>query len=1777
MTIEYERNKTSRIENHIFPAYFFERMNKTMKMKRKMKQIISGLLAAVTIFSGAVSPLTASAAETDPKEKKPPVYEEVKDQLNEDEVVTAHDYAVEVGSDFDVTFDFTGLDIIDDNKVKVTFEEAKNTKGEDFSTDHADTYKAVYYVEPKTTDHPIYQISRNLVVKDTRTVSRSNIESETENHDAGQTEETQDDGEDASQTESQQTEVQTDGTSDTLQTEGLTETELDKALEEAETQDTVDEESGLSVSDVMEQAVEEEVGLFSLEAGESVTFQASARANTGNLSVTVTKGSWYYYADYGLGTYLTCPYTVQFGSITATAYCVQPSKPGPGDGVYSIEKLADGKTLAKVCYYGTKASGENGFFDEKHPDFSTGKRFIITHLAAAYANGSGDAFSGTNSTGQALAMELYNYCVSQPDIPDVAMSFSDADVTAYIDGNSQRTKEITFKADELQTITMKLPSGVKFHNVTTGKTSAAGASVEVSGGTKFYLSAPLTQAEDVKDTWSATMKGSITKDFSAYKITTGSGTQDLALVFGEGVDDEKYVDFKVSWLKMATVEIVKKDSKTGNNLAGAVYGIYSDKDCTKLITEMPATDSNGASSVMITKTQDTVYLKEISVPTGYLIDTRSYGVDLVIGGTTTQNVTDERANGTIHLVKKDKETGEVTQGDAVFEGAVYGLFAREDIVHPDGKTGVLYKAGTQVATLTVDAKGNAKAEDLYLGKYYVKEITPPVGYLPDEEEHDIEVSYEGDKARTVERTAESPEQVEKQPFQVIKAANNGKTDADLLSGVGFSAYLVSSLKVNADGSYDFTSADPVVLTADGKTEMFTDEKGYACSIPLPYGTYIVRETTTPHNFTPVDDFVVTISENKTEPQVWRVLLDDEFEAKLKIIKKDDETKKSVLIPNTEFKVYDLDNQKYVEQVTTYPNTAVHKSYFTNEEGYLILPENLKPGNYRIEEVTAPDGYTLNTVYAEIKVDSNTAYQVDGVSKDAIIEVEYENHPAKGKLIIHKDGEVLSGFDDDFHYEAADLAGAVFQVYAAEDIYTADHQVNESGSRNLEYACGTLVATVTTDEEGKAVVENLPLGKYRIEEVTAPEGYVLHASSKEVEFVYEGQDTPVITETVDFTNDRQKVSITVEKQDAENGAVVEGAKFGLYNAEDIVSGDKTIVTADTLLETVTSDGKGKAAFALDLPFGKYYVKELAAPAGFVSSDEILTFDASYQGQDIPVVKLEAIKKNEPTTVEITKSDITTGVELSGASLSVIDKDGNVIDSWVSVKDEPHIIKRLTAGESYTLRESFAPFGYLKTTDVTFTVEDTAEIQKVEMKDDVPTATLIVNKKGEFLDSVTLVSQIKGVVEHIFHYITGNLTDVTFEIYAAEDIKAADNVSEDHFKKDELVATVTTDEMGIAKVENLPVGKYYVVEAGTAYGYVLDDEPRYVDLTYRDQDTPVVVYDEDWQNNRQRAVVSVLKKEKDSDRVLEGAIFGLYTKEDILSASGKVLIEADTIIELKSTDAEGKITFVADLPVDGKYYVKEIYAPAGFVTTDEIKEFTFEYQGEDTAEVSYAFTFEDEPTTVEITKSDLTTGKELPGAKLQVIDESGKIVDEWVSEKEPHVIKELAVGKTYSLVETKPADGYVTAESVAFTIENTAKIQKVEMKDDVTKVEISKTDITGKKELPGAKLTILDSDDNVVETWVSTGEPHYIEKLPIGTYTLREEQAPDGYLVAEDITFEVKDTAEIQKVVMKDEAKPTDVPKTGDDTNLWLPLLLMVLSAAGLTGLAVSRRRKKRKNG
>ncbi len=761
-------------------------------------------------------------------------------------------------------------------------------------------------------------------------------------------------------------------------------------------------------------------------------------------------------------------------------------------------------------------------------------------------------------------------------------------------------------------------------------------------------------------------------------VTLSYAGQNVDVVFSEQTFNNERQKAKVS--------VVKKDKDTLKPLDGGIFGLYAGSDIESAdgivvvkkgtLIEKATTGEDGKAAFTADLPIGFSYsVKEEQAPKGYLRNQEdvytfkfSYTNDSEAVVTFTHTFVNERVNAKINLQKKDAETNQAKpQGDATLEKAVYGLYAREDIVHPDGATGVLYKAGAKVATLTTDKNGAASIENLYLGNYYVKEITPPVGYLADETEHDLVCNYEGDLVATVERSCVSLEQVKKQPFQIIKAANNGKTDADLLSGAGFTAYLVSSLSVKADGSYDFDSASPVVIGENGATEMFTDEKGYACSIALPYGTYVVRETTTPHNYTPVNDFVVQIKEHHPNtPQVWRVLLDDEFEAKLKIVKQDDATNKPVLAKDTEFKIYDLDNKKYVEQVTTYPVTVVHKSYFTDEQGYLILPQNLKIGNYRIEEVQAPFGYTLNDNYYEVAVDTNTAYQMDSVSGDAIIEVNYENHPVKGKLHIVKQGEVLDGFKEDFAYQVENLSGAVFEVYAAEDIYTADFQKDDEGNRILEYASGALVATLTTDENGEAVLKDLPLGAYKVVEITAPNGFVLNEAEQKVTFTYVNQNTPVIEQTATFENDRQKVEISVVKLDAETKAKVAGAVFGLYAKEDILAHGEVIVKADTLLGETVSGEDGKAVFALDLPFGDYYVKELVAPAGYVSSDEVLEITAAYQGQDVDVVYLSTEFQNESTKISVKKTDIITGVELGGAKLTVLDSEGNVVDTWTSVK-------------------------------------------------------------------------------------------------------------------------------------------------------------------------------------------------------------------------------------------------------------------------------------------------------------------------------------------------------------------------------------------------------------------------------------------------------------------------------------------------------------------------------
>lgn len=1103
----------------------------------------------------------------------------------------------------------------------------------------------------------------------------------------------------------------------------------------------------------------------------------------------------------------------------------------------------------------------------------------------------------------------------------------------------------------------------------------AGADIYKSDGTKVYnkgdiVASDLKTGSDGKVVLSNLHLGTYvvteTASIDGYTLNTESKTVEIK--YKDQTVNVEYASTTVKNVKQkATVSVEKIDDDTKNGLFGGKYTIYAGSDIKnyegKVIVskgtalQTVTTDSNGNATYSIDlPIANSYYITETQAPNGYVRNSDEvyefefdYLSDDTESTSFSHTFSNERVTAKISLSKVDKETTEA-QGDATLDGAVYGLYARNDIVHPDGVTGAIHKADSLVAMLTTDENGQAEILDLYLGDYYVKELIAPEGYVIDENEYDLICNYEGDLIAEVSRSAVSKEQVIKQPFQLIKIAYScGDTEGELLESAGFTAYLKSSLYVNENGEYDFDSAEPVVIGENGETILYTDENGYLQTIALPYGTYVVRESVTPHNLKSIKPFEVVISENNPDtPQIWRVFMDREFSAKLRIIKKDADRGTTVLVPNAEFKIFNMDTDEYVSMITTYPSKVEHTSFFTDEDGDLILPTALAVGNYRIEEVSAPYGYMVNDNYIYISVDTDTAYEIDADTNDAIITIDYEDKPVEGELSVEKRGEVLTGYvDGEFIYEERGLAGAEFDVYAAENIYTPDNQLDTDGNRIKLYGKGDKVATLVTDETGTATLKNLPLGTYEVIEANAPDGYVLNEKPQTASLVYVDDTTEVVYETIVFSNERQKVELNVIKLDKETEKALSGAVFGIYNAEDIVDADGNIImNAGTLIESATSDNEGKVMFTKDYPLGLYEVREIETLAGYITNDNVLIFDARYQGQSVEVVKLSENFYNTPTTFEFSKTDITSGVEIAGATLEVIDSDGNVVDSWQSVAGESHVIKKLVVGGTYTLRETIAPYGYLIANEIEFTVEDTDKIQSVVMKDEVPTGSIIVNKYGEVLEAFK---------DSEFKYALTRIKGVTFEVYAACDIVSADGLGEVYYLTDELVATIETDENGVASLCNLPLGKYYLIETATADGYVINTERIEVDLSYIDQNTEVVSKEINVINDRQKISVSVIKKSAEDNSVLPGATFGLYATDDIINCNGEVIIEADMLIEEVVSGDDGYACFMSDLPL-GNYYVKELKAPEGYVLSDEIFEVDGNYQGDsiEAIKVEYVIT-------------------------------------------------------------------------------------------------------------------------------------------------------------------------------------------------------------------------------
>lgn len=1251
------------------------------------------------------------------------------------------------------------------------------------------------------------------------------------------------------------------------------------------------------------------------------------------------------------------------------------------------------------------------------------------------------------------------------------------------------------------------------------------------------------------------------------------------------------------------------DGNSCYSLDGAEISIYSDADCTDLLDTL-TTGEDGYTDYYSTTFREgdsvTLYFKETKAPKGFLINDEVRSITLDSEDSYTETISDMPGNDPITLLLKKQTADGHGSGDTRLEGAEYtvkyydilsdidpaiaGNEAKYTWIFRTNERGYIFLADNYLVTgsdgLVKDISG---MYTLPLGTITLQETKAPEGYLLNDTVYVAQTVL--DSGNNTVRTTNLPTDdnaAQETPYEgtiSIQKFLGGSTVKTSEPDAEFEIYLTSA------GSYD-------AAPEESRQTITTDANGYAITKRLPYGTYTVHQTKGNNKYYFVDDMEITISENNAN--YHKILEDSPIEFYIKMVKKDADTGNTVNVAGTTFELYDDNGSKISFNIMTSSGMQTIDSFTTDENGCVYTAEKLLKGNYTLVETKAPDGYVLDSTPVQFIVSEDT-YTADGEAE--FILVEKSDKAVTGQLTVTKVGEVLDEYkgglyvnpdEKGFTYREGSLSGAKFEVYAAEDIYTADNQKDTAGNRNKHYSKGELVTTLVTGTDGKATATNLPLGKYKVVEVEAPDGFVLNPDEQVVTLVYVDDKTPVVNEALTFSNDRQKVELSVSKLDSETRKPVAGAEFGLYAAKDIVNADgKVIVSKDTLLEKSVSDSNGLIQFVKDYPLGSYYAKEIKAPAGYASNDEVIDFTAAYQGQNVKSVKLSAEFLNSPTHFEFTKTDITNGSELTGATLTVLDKNGNVVDTWTSDAREAHVIKRLVVGETYTLREEYAPYGYLKATDIQFTVKDTGEVQHVNMKDEVARGSIVVTKDGEIVSDATIRKEYWN--NFVFNFLKRNLSGVTFDVYAKEDILSVDGLNTVYYKAGDKISTIVTDEQGIARIDNLPCGKYYLIETKTIDGFILDNTPIEADISYIDQNTNVVYAGMNVTNERQKVQISVIKTDSETKKVLEGAVFGLFTKEDIVNADGKVIVNADTQIEKAVTGKDGKVTFTSDLPL-GQYYVKELEAPAGYVKSDKVIDVDATYKGDNVKVIELEAAFENIPIKVEFSKTDITGEKELPGAKLSVIDSEGKIVESWISEAgKSHVIERLPVGK-YTLREESAPYGYKVAVDVTFEITETSEIQKVIMKDEqaVGRIIINKTDSVTGSPIEGVVFEIRDKDGKVLDT-LTTDKNGYAESklLPICTYnkdgsykedihyTVIETKATNGYILDEtsyDVVLKYSDNAPVcieETVKLINTPKP-DIPKTGDTGNVYRYALLALISLAVMVSLVMAKKSRNQKN-
>ena len=1050
------------------------------------------------------------------------------------------------------------------------------------------------------------------------------------------------------------------------------------------------------------------------------------------------------------------------------------------------------------------------------------------------------------------------------------------------------------------------------------------------------------------------------------------------------------------------IRLVKTDRLTGNPIEGVAFDIYeNDEYGNALVADMTTGKDGTAVSPPLRKGRYIV--RERGATAGYVMEEIALDATVRSDETTQLRATNQPVMVKLKLYKRDGDEyggddpnsrrrdelpqpanidAPSTRGDGELTGAVFRVLAGAEIRDRQGN--VLFKKGDTVVDALTTAGDDASAAtgELWPGLYEIVEASPPVGYEPSDAHFFVDARSAASQSETAVVTYEGLKLniIRQGVYAIVKFLGDNEIhdDAGLIEtpeeGAEFELYLKKA------GSYGNARAFE-------RDYLVTNRYGYAKTKLLPYGLYVLKQVKGKAGHalkSPVEIFIRG-DEDVANPPILTIN-NQAIRYRLKLIKTDAKTGKTVRLANTAFKLLDSDGN-VVTQTVSYPTRRKIDTFYTDNNGEVTLPETVTRGMYFIEEVQAPQGYLIRTERLGVFVGETG----DAPGEAYTLDIEIPNEPVMGRVMVEKKGfrlvrlaEQADAFGHVVHqpvYEEGYLAGAVFELRAAEDI------VGKDGT--LWFHAGDVADTITTTEAGKDASKELPLGRYELVEVSAPEGYLLDGAPHEVELRHKNDHTAVVETNVTLGNDYLSAEITLEKEKEDLEIIMdgdhvrqvlvnipgEGFVFGLFADEELRVGDVTL-TADTLVATGATDAAGRLAFVGNFPHGAYYVKELSAPDGWTLNPAKFAVTLEPQAQSGGVIR---VSLPEPvhdeliyTRVTLTKTDITGQKTLPGATIEVKDEQGKVI--YRETTDANGQIPQIpvTPG-TYTFKEVYAPDGYaLNEAEMRFTVDADGNVTgDTTIRDDYTRFSLRkVDESGKPLSGVMF------------------------------GLKKADGM---------LMMTAKTDAKGMATFEKVPFGMYTLVETQALPGYLkADTEIKItVDGTFVNPKEPIATVT----NERQK--IRGLKVDT-AGQALPGAAFSL--------------INADTgeIVDVAASDEKGEF-YLTGFGY-GDWIIRETVVPEGFNRVEDVL-----IHVDEDWKAPNTLLFTDIPNHYEFVKVD-EDGCPMEGVKFALEDEDGNVLRELASGEDGIVRADDLKPGVYIIREIETQAGYrLTEETIRVVID------------------------------------------------------------------------------------------------------------------------------------------------